>query len=225
MAVLRLKRTLRQLLDEAQLEQIADLAGSHRRVLGGLVALTFDAQDLIGWRAVEAMGLAADRIAATDPACVVEHLRRLHWLLSEESGGICWRAPQAIAEIVRHRPEQFADFIPIVTHLLVDMAEEDLKHFRPGILWAIARLGPAACDHLTAVLPAVTAALDYPDPQVRGMAVCALAHTGHAMALASHPELHSDPGPVDLYEDRNVHRTTVGALTCQAVGGGAPGAD
>ena len=83
-----MNRTLRDLLAQGRLEQIADLAERQQRVLGELVARTFDASDLTGWRAVEAMGLAADRIAQRDPQYVREHLRRLHWLLNDESGGV-----------------------------------------------------------------------------------------------------------------------------------------
>ena len=40
------------------------------------------------------------------------------------------------------------------------MAEEDLEHFRAGVLWAIGRLGSLAGEHAADVLPAILAALD-----------------------------------------------------------------
>ena len=139
-----IKKQIRQLLQDRDLDGLADLAGRKRRSLGLLVSLTFDSDPLIAWRAVEGMGAAADRIAEDDPDFVRQHLRRLYWLLNEESGGICWRAPEAMAEIVRRRPDMFADYIPIIVSLIEEMAEEDLSHFRPGILWAIGRLGHLA---------------------------------------------------------------------------------
>ena len=185
------------------------MAVPKKRVLGSLVSLTFDPNPLIGWRAVEAMGLAASRVAQHDPQYVRNHLRRLYWLLSEESGGICWRAPEAMAEIVRHQPNLFADYIPIVVSLLVSMAEEDLDHFRPGALWAIGRLGPACGDHLQAVLSAITSALEHSDPQVRGMAVWCLGRVGQSKLLADRPDLLRDEEPVDLYENGRLNRTSV----------------
>jgi len=176
------------------------------------VSLTFDADRQIGWRAVEAMGLAADRIARHDPEYVRQHLRRLHWLLSEESGGLCWLAPPAMAEIVRYRPQLFADYIPIVVSLIVGMAAEDLEHFRAGILWAIGRLGSLAGEHLQAVLPAITAALDHPDPQVRGMAVWCMGQVGQVARLTDRPALLSDEGSVSLYQEGIIKDTTVGRL-------------
>ena len=209
---MNLKKKLRELLDQGRFERIADMAARKKRALGILVSLTFDVDPQIGWRAVEAMGVAADRIAEHDPQRVREHLRRLHWLISEESGGICRHAPQAMAEIVRRRPALFADYAAIVVSLLTDMAAEDLDHFRPGILWAIGRLGPAAVDHFPAVAAEINSALKHPAPQVRGMAVWCLAQLGQGELLASRPELLRDQGPVDLYEDGNLNRTSVSRL-------------
>ncbi|MHC4274837.1 MAG: hypothetical protein ACYSUR_14380, partial [Planctomycetota bacterium] len=79
-----MKKHLRQLLEEQKSNEISDLAGRKRRVLGALLSLTFDPDPQIVWRAIEAMGLAAGRIARDDPDYVRNHLRRLYWLISEE---------------------------------------------------------------------------------------------------------------------------------------------
>jgi methylated-DNA-[protein]-cysteine S-methyltransferase len=215
MAHIALKDTLRQLLGQARLEQIAEMAVTKRRVLKALISLTYDQDPQICWRAVEAQGLAAVRIAQDDPAYIREHLRRLFWLITEESGGICWRAPEAIAEVVHHMPTLFAEYIPIVVSLILELAEEDLEHFRPGTLWAIARVGALAGDHVQAVIPAIAAALEDPNPQSRGMAVWCLGELGQATVLTGRQDLASDEGPVDFYEDRVLQRTTVAQLTRQ----------
>jgi AraC family transcriptional regulator of adaptative response/methylated-DNA-[protein]-cysteine methyltransferase len=207
-----IKTRLRKLLEQGDLEGIVEMAAAKRRVLGSLVSLTYDPDPQIGWRAVEALGAAARDVAHEDPDCVREHLRRLYWLISEESGGICWHAPAAMAEIVRQAPRTFADYIPIVVYLISYMAEEDLDHFKADVLWAIGRLGSLASDHIPEVEPAVTSALDDSDPQVRGAAVWCLARVGRATTLADRPDLLSDEGPVALYEDGSLQHTSVGAL-------------
>ncbi len=212
-----IKTTLRDLLEEGHFERIADLAAERRRVLPSLVSLTFDADPQIGWRAVEALGLAAQRVAQDDPDYVREHLRRLYWLISEESGGICWHAPEAMAEIVRHEPSLFADYLPIVVFLILNLAAEDLEHFKAGTLWAIGRLGPLAGDHLEDVHGAVAAALDDPDPQVRGTAAWCLGRVGQASTLADRSDLLSDDGAVALYKDGSIERTSVADLVRRAL--------
>jgi hypothetical protein len=211
------KKHLRELLDTRRIEEITDLAGRQRRVLGTLLSLTFDADPLIAWRAVEAMGAAAARIADDDPDYVGEHLRRLRWLISDESGGICWHAPEAMAEIIRRRPAMFPDHIAIVVYLLRVMEEEDLVRFRAGILWAIGRLGDIAAGDADAVLPSITACLDDPDPQVRGTAVWCLAQFGRTESLRGRSNLLSDEGTLTLYLDGHLVRRSVAELVRQAL--------
>lgn len=213
-----LKDTLRELLSRGALEQVAEEAQGRKRVLGSLVSLTFDANPLIGWRAVEAMGLACDRIAVQDPDHVRQHVRRLYWLISEESGGICWRAPEAMAEIVRHRPKLLNDWVPVIGNLLNEMAEEDLQHFRAGILWAIGSLGEVCKGAVDGVMRPITAALGNEDPHVRGMAVRCLSAIGRGGEVAARPHLTVDEGPLQVYENRELSATSVGNLARRAVG-------
>ena len=218
-----MKRELRRLLAERRLDDVTTLAEGKRRTLGKLLALTFDRDPEIGWRAVEAMGVVAARLASHNPEAVREHLRSLLWLLSEESGGICWHAPEAMAEIVARSPTEFADFVPIIVHMVEETAEEDLGHFRPGMLWAIGRLGATGAKEANDVLPTVVAALDHADAQVRGMAVWTLDRLGHGDLIAGHGDLLEDEGTVALYENGTLNRTTVAVLARRAVGAPSTG--
>lgn len=211
-----MKGTVRQMLEEGRFDRIRELAGDSKQILRVLMGLTFDTDPLVAWHAVEAMGLAAAHIAEDDPDHVRDQLRRLHWLLMEESGGICWRAPEAMAEIVSRRPDLFADYLPIVTHLIMETAEEDLRHFRPGMLWAIGRLGPLATQDRT-VAPAIVSALVHPESQVRGLAVWSLGRLGWRELLQERAELESDTEPVDLFVDGTLRRTTVADLLAAAL--------
>jgi hypothetical protein len=206
---------LRELLEAGNAAEIAELASRRTRVLGTLVSLTYDREPLVAWRAVEAMGMAADRVAGSDADAVRSHLRRLHWLLSEECGGFCPYAPQAMAEIIRRRPLAFSEFASIVTTLLETLAEEDLTFYRGGILWAIGRLASVARAEVESALPRVQACLDDPDPQIRGMAVWCLVQAGQRDRLQDRAELLSDAGSVELFEDGSLHRTTVGGLAAR----------
>ena len=119
------------------------------------------------------MGLVAADLAERDPEFVCGHLRRLVWLLNDQSGGIGWRAPEAMGAIIAARPDCFADFIPILVSLL-EMEVEDAVRFRAGYLWAIGRLAQVAPGPASQALPWVLPALGDPDPQVRGLALWCL---------------------------------------------------
>ncbi len=207
-----MKKRIRQLLEKQSFDEIANQALRKRRVLNHLVSLTFDKEPEIGWRAVEAMGITAERIAPNDPDRVQQQVRHLYWLITEESGGICWRSPEAMAEIVRRMPELCAEHVPIIVSLLREMAAEDLAHFRVGILWAIGRLGPIAKKELAAVLPDIQACLDHEDSQVRGMAAWCLGQCGREEMVLQVVHLLDDEGPVEFYKDGSLSTTTVGDL-------------
>jgi hypothetical protein len=163
------------------------------------------------------MGMAAERIAADDPEYVKNHLRRLHWLISDESGGVCWHAPEAMAEIVCRRPAMFADYASIVVSLLRTMEEEDLVRFRAGILWAIGRLAETVADQAQRLLPSIAQCLDDPDSQVRGMAVWCLMRLGRTDQLAGRASLLSDDGETILYGEGELVRLSVGEMVRRAL--------
>jgi hypothetical protein len=122
-----------------------------------------------------------------------------------------------MAEIVRHKPKRFKSYARIVVFLLHEMAEEDLMHFRPGVLWAIGRLGAIAAEHVEPVLPTISAGLDDPNPQVRGMAAWCLGEIGQAKLLEGREQLLTDEGKVDFYEDGLLGQTTVAELAHRAL--------
>ena len=212
-----LKTIVRKHLVRGDLEAVAELATGRKRVLGSLVALTFDGDAEVVWRAIEAMGMAVEKVAVTHKGYAKEHMRRLYWLITEESGGVFWRAPECMAECCARLPEFFQDHIPIAFHLLETLEEEDLEHFRPGALWAIGRLINVARDDLHQVLPLVVGALDRPDPQARGMAIWCLGEVGETRVLNGRSDLLEDQGPVLLYGNRTLEKTTVGRLAVEVM--------
>jgi hypothetical protein len=145
-------------------------------------------------------------------------MRRLYWLITEESGACFWRAPECMAECGARMPRLLKSHIPIAFHLLETLEEEDLEHFRPGAIWAIGRLVGVARDDLPAVLPLVIEALDRPDPQARGMAVWCLGEVGETESLEARMDLLEDDGAVLLYRDRVLSETTVGRLAEEVIG-------
>jgi HEAT repeat protein len=211
------KEQLRDWLAQGRYEAIVELAPRTKRVLSFLTALTYDSDPLICWRAVEALGLAAGRIADDDPEFVRNHLRRLMWLLNDESGGIGWRAPEAMGEVLRSRPARFTEFVPIVLSFL-DMEEEDAVRFRPGTLWAIGRMGQVMPEAVQPAVARIILCLDDTNPQTRGLAIWCLRQLGAVEHLASHDALLTDEGPVNLYTDGRLVTKSVAQLARAALG-------
>jgi AraC family transcriptional regulator of adaptative response/methylated-DNA-[protein]-cysteine methyltransferase len=145
--------TLRGWLLEAEYEPVLELASSKKHILSLLTALTYDIDVSVSERAIAATGLAAKIIAERDPEYVRNYLLRLFWLVNDESGGICWRAPELIGEILYNCPT-FDQFFPMLTSLL-DLEKEDAPLFRRGTLWAIGRVAQAAREAMLPALPQI----------------------------------------------------------------------
>ena len=209
------KTLLRNYLAGYDLDAVVRLAEREHRVLTYLVALTYELDPKLAWRSTDGFGLAAARIADRDPEFVRGHLRRLLWLLNDESGGIGWHAPELIGEVLRNRPAQFHEFMPILASLL-DMEPEDAVRFRAGWLWAIGRVAEVRPEAMAAALPWAALCLDDTDPQVRGLAAWCLGRLGQGALLAARPDLLADDGHVTLYDAGEFHTIRV-ALLANAV--------
>lgn len=207
---MRMKASLRTHLCNYNLPEVIAMAAHSRRVLSYLVTLTYDADPLIAWRSIEAFGIAARAVADCDAEFVRGHLRRLLWLLSDESGGIGWRAPELIGEVLHHRPEQFAEFMPLLVAVL-DLEAEDAARFRAGTLWAIGRVAETAPQPLLAAAAEIEPYLEDDDPQVRGLAALCLVRLNPS-ALTMRPALVEDPGVVTLYSTGQITAVTVGQI-------------
>ncbi|MGD8405353.1 MAG: HEAT repeat domain-containing protein [Anaerolineales bacterium] len=151
--------TLYQWLREEDFRSILEFARKKKRVLSLLTALTYDKDQVICNRAIKATGLAAKVIAARDAGYIRNYLLRLFWLVNDESGGIGWRAPELIGEILFHCPN-FDQFVPMLISLL-DLEREDAPRFRVGTLRAIGRVAQVASDKMQ---PALTQVQEYTLP-------------------------------------------------------------
>lgn len=149
------QEVIRSWLLKADHTRILELARSRKRTLSQLTALTYDQDAGVSQSAIHATGLAAQIIAERDPEYVRNYLLRLFWLVNDESGGIGWRAPELIGEIL-YRCPQFSQFFPMLVSLL-EMEEEDAPRFRTGVLWAIGRVAQVAREAMLPALPLVQA--------------------------------------------------------------------
>ncbi|MDA8219347.1 MAG: HEAT repeat domain-containing protein [Dehalococcoidales bacterium] len=204
-----MRNEVRELLARRDLPSLQALAAQDRRTLSALLPFTYQPDGLLRWRAVEAIGLVAGTIADRDPEFVRGFVRRFLWSLSDESGAVGWSAPEAVGEIVANRPALFADYAPIVMSLF-DTLEED--YFVPGILWALGRIAQADPSLVREAQDCVIALLADSTPRVRGLAAWCLGQ----MCLPEAPEylqsLFEDEHTLAIYEDGNLHTTTVGHL-------------
>ena len=93
MGVRTYKAKIRELLMKRDIDGLLAWAESRRSSQRVLFSLALEVDDLIAWRAVEAIGQVMARQAADDLERVRDTIRRLFWLMNDESGGLGWRSP------------------------------------------------------------------------------------------------------------------------------------
>ena len=204
---------LTSLLQQSEYAAITRRAESDKRVLSELIALTLDENDLIGWRAAKALGLASARVVEDDAEFVRGILRRLQWSLNDESGSIGWRAPQAMGAIIAASPGRFSEFASIVASTL----DVDETHFYPGVLWAIGMIAEHHAARVQFTLPQIRALLHDISPQTRGMAAWCLGRLGDLASLDALAQLASDAATLYAFEGDELRARRVDELAREAI--------
>jgi hypothetical protein len=199
------KAKVRTLLENRDLQGIETWTRESRRALSTLFSLTFEKDQLIKWRAIEATGLAAAVVAEQNEERVKDFLRRLLWLMNDESGGLGWHAPEAIGEVVFNIPKLAVEYGIILTSFLKEEPFERGSHFS---LVRIGILQPAA---ILACAPVLTASLKEKDPAIRAFACQALRIAGSKIPSDALRVLAQDKEAFHVYDFKkgNLQAVTV----------------
>ena len=214
-----LKKNILSALGSNDLDAVVALAASDRKVLSRLVRLAYDKETLVGWRAIQAVGLVARMLIKSDYEFLRETCRKLLWSLTDESGGIGWSAPEMLGEIVSADPVRFRDIIPLIASAYE--VEEDV--FRAGVLYALGRVAETAPELAAPYQKIVIMSLADRDPlvKVRGVGLIRLLwpwansngiwsrEYGERISL-SLDKLISDKGEAWVYQGNNFISMQVG---------------
>jgi hypothetical protein len=162
----------RRLLAAWDLDAVARWAAGAPGAVAALQRALFDDDETTRWRAVEALGVAAGAVARAAPERARELVRRILWLMNDESGGVLWSGPQVVGAVLARVPALRAELAPVLASFL------DEEPFRTGTRWALWRVAVAAPDAVRCAEAGLRASLADPDPAVRGHAALALAAAG-----------------------------------------------
>jgi hypothetical protein len=167
-----LKKNIHDLLESNNFSSHNTQGMENRKVLSRLVRIAYDKDTLVGWRAIEAIGIVACEMIATDLDFLRETCRKLVWSLSDESGGIGWSAPEILGEIMSADPKRFKDFIPLIAS--VYEIEEDV--FRGGVLFALGRIAESSPELAAPYQKIIISSLTDKNPlvKIRGLALIGL---------------------------------------------------
>ncbi|MGD9210669.1 MAG: HEAT repeat domain-containing protein [Desulfobacteraceae bacterium] len=215
-----LKKTLLHLLEQPvsgpQLEKFCALP--LRQVINPLFSFFYSKEEHIRWHAITAMGAVTSRMAAFEMEHARIVMRRLMWNLNDESGGIGWGSPEAMAEIM-------ARCVPLAyeyASILVSYADPNgnfIEHdkLQRGVLWGLGRLAQVHPAHVADAAPFLTAYLTAPDPYLRGLATWAAGHIKAPFLTDTISALTRDSSEILIFADFELFQISVFQLAQQAL--------
>ncbi|MFZ5997088.1 MAG: DVU0298 family protein [Nitrospirota bacterium] len=205
----KLKKRVRALLETASFDEVAALALQDKGVIRWLISSAYDKEDVVSWRAIEAVGLVSRVYAAGSVEVIRDTVRRLLWSMGEESGGIGWSAAEMLGEIIANNPDEFGDIAPIVWSF------RDEEMFRAGVVWAMGRIAAVRPDLVPFTAEALPQFLEDKNPVVRGYA----AWTAGILAeeTAGIEKLLSDNSEILFYDQHCLQRRTVADIAREAL--------
>ena len=188
------KKAVRELLSKRDLTGIRQWASTERSPLRTLMSLTFDGDELIRWRAVEAIGPVAADQASLEIDRVREFLRRLLWLMNDESGGISWLSPEMIGEVLRNVPVLIDEYAPLLPAFLHEEPFERGTHLA---VWRVAGVRQGVFKGTTGQL---ARSLADADPVIRAYAAAAVMSIDPSQAEQIRLKLNQDDAGFVRYD-------------------------
>jgi len=138
-----LRQRVHELLGSEDLEQVLKELRKIplRKAINPLISAFYDSDPNLRLKAISAFGQVVADLANEDMESARVVMRRLMWMLNDESGGIGWGAPEAMAEAMACHPRIAEEY----AHILLSYIREDgnfLEYgpLRRGTLWGIGRL-------------------------------------------------------------------------------------
>lgn len=196
-----------------------------RQLLNPLIGCLCNHDELGKWLAVSALGRVVAALADQELEAGRVVMRRFMWMLNDESGGIGWGVPEAMAEVMACHAGLAEEFHQV---LVAQMREDgnflELEMLQRGLLWGIGRLAGVRPELLWQreapryLLPYLASG----DSEVRGRAAWAMGRLRAASAQAALTKLISDPGQVTIYAEGALTVHTVGELATVALSAAQP---
>ena len=197
----------------------------------GLVNPLFSAlyrpEEMLRWHTVTIFGEVLNRLADKEMEAGRIVMRRYLWSLNDESGGIGWGAPEAMAEGMYHHDGLCDEYLHmLISYMRLDGPLEhqdgnylELPALQRGLLWGISRLAEKRAGLLVdkGVIPDVLAYLTSQDPTILGLAAKTLGLLGTSDVADALKPLLEDDRSVRLYHDGKISVETVSGLAGNAL--------
>ena len=149
---LQFKKHIINLLRSEDLATISDEISSlpRKSLLNALFSCLCHSHELVRWHAVSSFGMVVPAMAVDDLEKARTVMRRFLWMLNDESGGIGWGVPEAMAEVMFHSRALANDYLHMLVSYTMDDGPElfqdgnflEMDLLQEGVLWGLCRVAP-----------------------------------------------------------------------------------
>lgn len=218
-----LKKKVREALNRTDWEQ--QLFGEDEALqplVGPLFGMLLDKEELVRWRAAEALGACADRMAQTRMEQARVLMRQFMWRMNEESGNLGWGVPESMACAMARNERLANEYHTILaSYIYCDEACDgnylDHPPLRTGVFWALGRLAQQRPEKVEHAERFILCALEDADAGNRGMAAWALGILRSQNAVDPLSRLTDDTATLRIYRNDAVEEVSVGQLAREAL--------
>ncbi len=204
------KKEIENLVREYRFKPILDVAGYDKKLIRNLQRLIYSGDDLFRKRAAEILGRACAVIGEEDSKAISKLLQNLFYAISD-TAAFTWGAFEAIGEIISHKTELFGGYIPQLYQFLADETR------RSQVLQSLATIARSRPDLLRKHTFHFFTYLKDAEPAVRGYTALLMGNLGAHEAKEDLEKLVNESHEIDIYENGNLEKVTVGQVAAQAL--------
>jgi hypothetical protein len=223
------KQEILALLQKSDLAEIYRFVESYppHILINSLFMALCNPLELVRWHAVGVFGRIVPAMADKDPESARIVMRRLLWSLNDESGGIGWGAPEAMAEIMCHSALLRQEYLHMLLSYMREDGEEyfqdgnylELPMLQRGLLWGIGRICQEHKAEMvkTQIIADIAAYLTSADHHVVGLAIWCLGLLGADTTATSIAGFLGHNGEIRLFLNSSIETVTVAELAAQSL--------
>jgi len=216
------RRILALLASERWEDELPALADLGQQAVSPLFSALCSPSPVVRWHSVTAFGVVIGALAGTAPEKARVVMRRFIWSLNDESGGIGWGAPEAMAEVMAQSPLMAAEYHNhVLAYIHEDHCRPDcyLEHapLRRGAIWGVGRLAQVRPDLTAKSEDDLLCALGDCDSSIRGLAAWACGTMRFVSALPQLEAMLAVSSSLELYRDRTLLEPALGTLAAEAI--------
>ena len=177
---------------------------------------------IVRWHGVTCFGKVVSKLAIEDAPRARIVMRRIMWMLNEESGGCAWGVPEAMGEITAVNDlmaKEYARILLSYCHAEEGKPENYLEFttLLRGAVWGVARL---AQDRPEMAVPAendLIGFLQNSDPVIAGTSCWGLGALKSLKSVKALEALQDNDTVIDIYKDCLLQSVSVGRLAQEAL--------